>query len=197
MGIRYDPAELSAELAKRPGDVAARAVFVATKVTEWIAGVLRDAATGQLEKNETKRAAELVATFAALGPSFVKIGQALSSRPDLVNKTYLEALGSLQDNLPSFSTDVARAVICEELDLNDIGEAFFWLSDEPVAAASLGQVYRGFLVNPDDPTVAGREVAVKVQRPGIGETIAVDMLLLRRDRVSAARSVPAAGPFSR
>jgi predicted unusual protein kinase regulating ubiquinone biosynthesis (AarF/ABC1/UbiB family) len=96
-----------------------------------------------------------------------------AARPDLLPKPYLEALSLLQDRLPSFPTPVAYALIEEELG-RPVGEVFSSLSEEPVAAASLGQVYRGVLRS------TGEEVAVKVQRPGIGESIAVDMVLLRR-----------------
>ncbi len=72
-------------------------------------------------------------------PSFVKIGQALSSRPDLLPKPYLEALAVLQDRLPSYPTDTAFDVIEEELG-RPARELYAEISDEPVAAASLGQV---------------------------------------------------------
>lgn len=84
----------------------------------------------------------------------------------------MEELSELQDRLPPFSSTIAREVIREELGA-DPETLFAELSPEPVAAASLGQVYRGRLRT-------GEAVAVKVQRPGIGESIAVDMLLLRR-----------------
>eukprot|EP00878_Enallax_costatus_P031030 GHUV01033859.1.p1 GENE.GHUV01033859.1~~GHUV01033859.1.p1 ORF type:complete len:615 (+),score=219.69 GHUV01033859.1:1031-2875(+) len=119
------------------------------------------------------RAAELRKLLSSLGPSFVKIGQALSARPDLLPQVYLESLSELQDRLPSFPNEIAWAVVEEELGV-PVGQVYEQLSEQPVAAASLGQVYKGVLRE------TGESVAVKVQRPGIGESIAVDMLLLRR-----------------
>jgi ABC1 atypical kinase-like domain len=99
----------------------------------------QDFATGQLERNTKRRATELRKLLGSLGPSFVKIGQALASRPDLLPQPYLESLAMLQDRLQSFPTPIALAVIEEELGC-PIEEVFSELSPEPVAAASLGQV---------------------------------------------------------
>lgn len=85
----------------------------------------------------------------------------------------MDALSNLQDRLPTFPSSIAYALIEEELG-RPVNEVFSELSLEPVAAASLGQVYKGKLRS------TGEEVAVKVQRPGISESIAVDMVLLRR-----------------
>lgn len=172
MGIKYDPDRLSAVLSSKWPQVYGRAANISAVIGAFIASVLQDYALGNVEKNMPLRAQELRKLLSKLGPSFVKIGQALSSRPDLLPREYLEALSELQDRLPSFPSDIATAVIEEELG-RPIEELFAQLSPEPVAAASLGQVYRGRLFS-------GEEVAVKVQRPSIGENIAVDMLLLRR-----------------
>lgn len=172
MGYQYDPVRLAAELDKRPTEVTARAFLVASRLSVFIASVLRDMATNSVEKNAPRRARELRDTLAGLGPSFIKIGQALSTRPDLLPKVYLRELTLLQDQLPPFNSRIAREVIREELGA-DATEIFAELTEVPVAAASLGQVYKGRLKT-------GEEVAVKVQRPGIGESIAIDMLLLRR-----------------
>ena len=139
----------------------------------FIAKVLGDYATGNLEKNMPKRALQLKDTFRKLGPAFIKIGQALSSRPDLLPKHYLRELSELQDRLPSFPGQIARSLIREDLG-RELDEVFSEFSEEPVAAASLGQVYRARLRS------TGALVAVKVQRPGIADSIAIDMLLLRR-----------------
>ena len=172
MVVSYDPERLSAGLASKWPTVYGRALQVSTSLGGFIASVAGDAALGLLEKNTTLRAGQLRDLLGSLGPSFVKIGQALSSRPDLLPRQYLEALSVLQDRLPSYSTDTAFSVIEEELggSVLDLLES---ISPRPVAAASLGQVYRGRLKT-------GEEVAIKVQRPSIGESIAVDMLLLRR-----------------
>jgi predicted unusual protein kinase regulating ubiquinone biosynthesis (AarF/ABC1/UbiB family) len=106
----------------------------------------------------------------ALGPTFIKIGQTLATRLDLLPVEYLQALASLQDAVPPFPVEHARAIIAEELGISP--DTFFMrFNPIPVAAASLGQVYRAQL-----PT--GQEVAVKVQRPGLLAQIAVDMAVL-------------------
>ena len=120
----------------------------------------------------------------AAGPSFVKIGQILSSRPDLLPKPYLAALSTLQDAAAPFSSALARAVIEQELGA-PVAAVFSNLSPEPVAAASLGQVYRGTLA------VTGQDVAVKVQRPGVAATLAMDMALLRRLAAAVDARAPA------
>ncbi len=101
--------------------------------------MLQDFATGRLESNTPTRAIELRKLLGSLGPSFVKIGQALASRPDLLPQPYLESLAMLQDRLQSFPSPIAMAVIEEELGC-PVSEVYSELSLEPVAAASLGQV---------------------------------------------------------
>jgi len=121
-----------------------------------------------------------------LGPAFIKVGQALSSRPDLMPPAYVAALEMLQDRIPPFPDADARAVIEGELGMAP--EAVFAsLSPTPVAAASLGQVYRGTL----RPEYGGGEVAVKVQRPGVRASIALDIHIVRRvaGALRAARNV--------
>ena len=172
MAADYDAARLAEFMASRPARTTGRALTIATSLGGVISGIAADLASGRFESNAS-RAKQLRDTLASLGPSFVKVGQALSSRPDLLPRTYLEALSSLQDRLESFPSHVAMAVIEEELG-RPVDEVSSSISPEPVAAASLGQVYKGTLRS------TGEQVAIKVQRPGIGEAIAVDMVLLRR-----------------
>jgi predicted unusual protein kinase regulating ubiquinone biosynthesis (AarF/ABC1/UbiB family) len=107
----------------------------------------------------------------ALGPTFIKLGQMLAMRLDLLPGEYLQALVSLQDSVPPFATKRARRIIAEEL--GAAPETLFGRFDaHPVAAASLGQVYRARLKT-------GQEVAVKVQRPGLVHRIEVDLAVLR------------------
>lgn len=108
-----------------------------------------------------------------LGPAFVKIGQAVSSRPDVVSPEYLEELEKLQDRIPPFSTEEAFAVLEEELGAPP-SSIFSSISPSPAAAASLGQVYKGTLASD------GSEVAIKVQRPGVATSIALDVYILRK-----------------
>ena len=107
----------------------------------------------------------------SLGPTFIKVGQALSTRPDLIRKDFLGELVKLQDQLPPFDNGLAYQIIETELD-RSMGEIFRELSPQPVAAASLGQVYHGRLVS-------GEEVAVKVQRPNLRPLLTKDLYLMR------------------
>jgi len=107
-----------------------------------------------------------------LGPTFIKTGQSLATRADVLPLEYIQELAKLQDEVPAFPTDQAKAIIESELraKLTDIFETF---EDTPVAAASLGQVYRAKLRT-------GQIVAIKVQRPNIREQIDFDIAVLRR-----------------
>jgi ubiquinone biosynthesis protein len=105
-----------------------------------------------------------------LGPTFVKFGQLLSTRPDIVPPDIVAELRRLQDDVSPVSFDLVREVVESELGLT-IEQAFLELDEVPVASASIGQVHRAVL--PD-----GREVAVKVQRPGAREQIESDLGLL-------------------
>ncbi|PSC69892.1 putative aarF domain-containing kinase chloroplastic [Micractinium conductrix] len=173
MGVHYDPERLAAALSSRPTELAARSVQVAASLGGFITRVLADLASGSIESNAPLRARQLRTVLSGLGPSFVKTGQALSARPDLLPKAYLDSLSELQDRLPSFPSSIAFEVMQEELG-RPIDEVYSEITPEPVAAASLGQVYKARLRS------TGEQVAVKVQRPGIGENIAIDMVLLRR-----------------
>ncbi|MFM6753909.1 MAG: ABC1 kinase family protein, partial [Dolichospermum sp.] len=125
----------------------------------------------QVAENQAQRAIELRNLLTRLGPTFIKVGQALSTRPDLIRKDFLAELVKLQDQLPPFDNDLAYQIIETELD-RSIGEIFRDLSPQPVAAASLGQVYHGHLVS-------GEEVAVKVQRPNLRPLLTKDLYLMR------------------
>jgi predicted unusual protein kinase regulating ubiquinone biosynthesis (AarF/ABC1/UbiB family) len=109
--------------------------------------------------------------LAALGPAFIKAGQALSTRPDIVPPVLLEELAQLQDQLPGFDSALAMACIEEDLGA-PLEEVFSSLEKEPISAASLGQVHRGVLKG-------GQKVAVKVQRPGLREQITLDLYIVR------------------
>ena len=110
--------------------------------------------------------------LATLGPTFIKIGQSLSIRTDLLSPAYIRGLETLQDQVPAFDTDVAREILAEEWGC-PVESVIDMLPPKPVAAASLGQVYRATLKS------TGQDVAIKVQRPQITEQIALDMHLLR------------------
>ena len=172
---RYDPDELKAYFASRPVAVLQRQAEVASKVSSFLAAVLADWRLGRLEQNSGKRAVWLRTIFEDLGPAYVKIAQALSTRVDILPEAYLKEFQQLQDNVPTFPTEQAHELLESDLgqSVDDLFEEF---SERPVASASLGQVYKARL----RPQFGGAQVAVKVQRPGIMERIALDTLLMRK-----------------
>ncbi len=113
---------------------------------------------------------ELAADLERLGPTFVKLGQLLSTRPDIMPMKYIEPLSRLQDRVGSFPYAEVERIVESELE-KKISEAFASFDQDPIAAASLGQVHRATL--PD-----GQEVAVKVQRPRVKEGIIQDLEVL-------------------
>jgi ubiquinone biosynthesis protein len=117
-----------------------------------------------------------------LGPTFVKFGQIVSSRRDLVNDEYYVELCKLQANVPTFSAREARRIIAEELG-DSVDRLFAQFNDEPVGSASIAQVHSGVL--PD-----GTMVAVKVQRPDIEKVIELDLAILRDLARFVERHVP-------
>jgi ubiquinone biosynthesis protein len=124
-----------------------------------------------------KRPGERLAlALSELGPAFIKLGQVLSTRSDLLGEQVAEDLAKLQDQLPAFSAFQARATIETELDAR-IEELFSQFDDEPVSAASISQVHYAITM-PDEEYPEGRQVAVKVLRPGIEEAFAADIELL-------------------
>jgi predicted unusual protein kinase regulating ubiquinone biosynthesis (AarF/ABC1/UbiB family) len=141
-----------------------------------------------VQGNSTDRAVQqrlgrrILTTLTALGPCFIKVGQALSTRPDLVRRDWLEQLTQLQDNLPPFPHPVALALIEEELGA-PADQLFHHFPAYPVAAASLGQVYRAELAD-------GHWVAVKVQRPNLAYLLRRDLAIIRILGVLAAPFLP-------
>ncbi len=116
-----------------------------------------------------------------LGPTFVKLGQILSTRPDLVPPDYILELSKLQDSAPPFPADEARALVESELG-RPISEIFASFADTPIAAASLGQVHRATLLT-------GERVVVKVQRPDVEARVRTDLeILLDLARLAQART---------
>jgi predicted unusual protein kinase regulating ubiquinone biosynthesis (AarF/ABC1/UbiB family) len=130
-----------------------------------------DTKTDIARANEKSRAVELREMLTTLGPAFIKIGQALSTRPDILSAGFLEELSKLQDQIPPFDNEVAYRFIEEELGA-PYQDIYDDLSPEPIAAASLGQVYKGKLKT-------GEAVAVKVQRPDLADQITLDIYLIR------------------
>jgi ubiquinone biosynthesis protein len=119
------------------------------------------------EKAQTPEAEELVKDIEKLGPTFIKLAQLLSTRPDILSPAYMQALSRLQDNVEAFSFADIEQIITSELGVR-ISNAFSEFDAEPLAAGSLGQVHRARMRD-------GREVVVKVQRPNIREQILKDL----------------------
>src|SRR3954470_1613281 len=122
------------------------------------------------ETGHTARGRHLREMLDELGPTFVKFGQLLSTRPDLVPPDIIAELRGLQDDVRPFPFEHAERVIEEDLG-NSLERLFLDFEREPVAAASIGQVHRAVLPN-------GKVVAVKVQRPGAPRQIEADLALL-------------------
>ena len=107
--------------------------------------------------------------LADLGPSFIKLGQVLSTRPDLIPLEIVKELEKLQDDVPAFSSEQAREIVTAQL--QPIEDIFLSFSDKPIAAASMAQVHKAVLKN-------GQPVAIKIQRPKISRIIETDINIL-------------------
>ena len=169
--VRYDPVAIADYYRSRVFQVWGRLFSIIWKFGSFALGLWFDGKQGKKVKAEKKRAIQLRKTLTELGPAFIKVGQALSTRPDVMPTLYLDELTKLQDQLPPFSNEIAYQFIQEELG-DHPDNIYAELSADPLAAASLGQVYKGKLKT-------GETVAVKVQRPGLSESIALDIYILR------------------
>jgi predicted unusual protein kinase regulating ubiquinone biosynthesis (AarF/ABC1/UbiB family) len=168
---RYNSEAIARHYRYRPWLAWGRMLQVIWSFAVFILSLKWDEWQDKVEQNKGKRATQLRELLTRLGPTFIKVGQALSTRPDLVRKDFLEELIKLQDQLPPFDNAIAYQIIETELD-RPISDVYSELSASPVAAASLGQVYRGRLLT-------GEEVAVKVQRPNLRPVITLDLYLMR------------------
>lgn len=121
----------------------------------------------ELREQESAEGADLADDLEALGPTFIKLGQLLSTRADLLPEPYLAALERLQDDIEPFSGAEAERIVEQELGVR-VSRLFQEFSPEPIGSASLGQVHRAVLRD-------GRTVAVKIQRPDIRDTIRDDL----------------------
>ena len=180
----YDPKVADAFYRERPLLVARRIITLARLNSAFTTGLLFDwLVLGKLFKDEEytalknaepRRAKEALVLCEQLGTTFIKLGQALSIREDLIPTAYALELRQLQDAVPPFSSEEAFGVLREQLGVKDLSEVFSSLSATPIASASIGQVYKGTLKGGN-----GTAVAVKVQRPGILAEIALDLHVLR------------------
>ena len=171
--LEYDPVTISKIYRKNPQRLLKRLWQTLIPIFSYILSVFWDKITGALKNKQQARfrATQLTNLLVELGPAFVKAGQALSTRPDIIPVVLLEELSQLQDQLPGFDGDEAMELI--EKDLNkEIDEIFLKIDKNPISAASLGQVHKAILKN-------GNTVAVKVQRPGLREQITLDLYIVR------------------
>ncbi|GKU88703.1 hypothetical protein SLEP1_g2933 [Rubroshorea leprosula] len=150
----YSPELLSRKYGSRPIQALHRTLEIVVALGSFAFELLLDQRYGTLDQYKRKRAAELRRIFTRLGPTFVKLGQGLSTRPDICSPEYLEELSQLQ----------------EKRNVNSLEDNF---SCDGGSSASLGQVYKAQL------KYSGQIVAVKVQRPGIEEAIGLDFYLVR------------------
>ena len=168
---RYDARAISTRYRWRPWQALWRLFYIVWSFSGFVWGLLWDRWTNTVEAHSLKRAIHIRKILTRLGPTFIKVGQALSTRPDLIPKEFLTELMLLQDQLPPFANEQAFALIEAEL-RQPVREIYQEISASPVAAASLGQVYRGRLYT-------GEEVAIKVQRPNLRPKLTLDLYLMR------------------
>ena len=179
--LRYQPGRDSRWLLFRPWVALPRILHIIWALLGLMLSLL---IRGNSKDPEVQRklARTLLRTLTNLGPCFIKVGQALSTRPDLIRRDWLEELTRLQDDLPAFDHAVALATIQEELGA-PVEQLFEQFPDQPMAAASLGQVYRARL--------HGQHwVAVKVQRPNLAFILRRDMVLIRSLAILTAPFLP-------
>ncbi|KAL1330358.1 hypothetical protein HN51_047598 [Arachis hypogaea] len=169
----YDPPSISAYWGKRPRAVATRIVQLLSVAGGFLSRIAWDVIKKKVKENEVARAIELREIVTSLGPAYIKLGQALSIRPDILSPVAMTELQKLCDKVPSFPDDIAMALIEEELG-QPWQNIYSELSTSPIAAASLGQVYKGRLRENGDL------VAVKVQRPFVLETVTIDLFIIRK-----------------
>ncbi|CAM9574980.1 unnamed protein product, partial [Scytosiphon promiscuus] len=157
-------------LLSRLAEVSYRLGSLAAKL--WLDKKIGDG--GGWEKNMDSRAAEFLDFVQGAGPAFIKIGQGVSIRPDILPEAYLKELVKLQDKVKPFDSGDAREILEKQLGkpLREIFLDADTAFEIPVAAASLGQVYRATLVT-------GEVVAVKVQRPDVLESVTLDLYVIR------------------
>ncbi|KAL3702344.1 hypothetical protein R1sor_020366 [Riccia sorocarpa] len=172
---KYTPEGVRKKVLSTPKDyisMIGRCVEILWTLGVYWATLSYDCLVGRGEEMVPLRAGQLRDLLVKLGPSFIKAGQVLANRPDIVREDYMNELCTLQDDVPSFPDEEAFKIIEGEAG-KPLEQIFSKISSSTVAAASLGQVYRATL------RTTGDEVAVKVQRPGIEPIIYRDLYLFR------------------
>jgi predicted unusual protein kinase regulating ubiquinone biosynthesis (AarF/ABC1/UbiB family) len=177
----YNPELITEFYRRRPRQVVGRLIKIIFPLVWFTAGIWWAKLRGSDPSLSRQKAIQLRELLTDLGPTYIKVGQALSTRPDLVPPVFLDELTTLQDQLPSFDNEIAYGFIEEDLGA-PAAEIYAELSAQPIAAASLGQVYKGRLKT-------GEAVAVKVQRPDLVKRITLDIYIMRSLSLWAKRSV--------
>jgi ubiquinone biosynthesis protein len=142
-------------------------------------------AKGEEEKKRTSTAERIRLVLQDLGPSFIKLGQIASTRPDLLPPDVITELKKLQENVPPVPFEDVKKVIETSLGVT-LEQAFVSFDETPLAAASIGQVHRAVLATPEGET----QVVVKVQRPNVGSTVQRDLELLHIMAAALERAIP-------
>ena len=179
--MKYDFQRDLTWLILRPWILVPRFIQIVGAISLLLARLIFQGSSNE-DKTQKKLAKFLLKTLIDLGPCFIKVGQALSTRPDLIRKDWLEELTNLQDNLPSFSHEKALEIIENELG-KPASELFKEFPSKPIASASLGQVYKAKLFS-------NYWVAVKVQRPNLIFNIRRDIVIIKILGVLSAPILP-------
>ena len=179
--MRYDPGRDLRWLLLRPWIAIPRLIQVLWSLGGLVLVLLLQGGSSESGVQQTL-ARRILNTLTGLGPCFIKVGQALSTRPDLVRRDWLDELTRLQDDLPAFPHALALERIEQELGA-PAHELFAEFPDAPIAAASLGQVYKARLEG-------NAWVAVKVQRPNLTFILRRDLVLIRLLGVLTAPLLP-------
>ncbi|KAK1289661.1 putative aarF domain-containing protein kinase [Acorus calamus] len=177
----YDPQIIAFYFSCRPHVLVLRvleilASFASAAIKMRTSSILKFNKIG-LEEDEIGNSSDyyighlLKETMLNLGPTFIKVGQSLSTRPDITGSEISKVLSELNENIPPFPREVAVDIIEQEFG-SPVKSIFSYISEKPVASASFGQVYRG-------STLDGCDVAVKVQRPNLLHAVVRDIYILR------------------
>jgi len=171
--LKYDPTFSKYKFWQQPLKLLKRNIEIFFPMSKFVISLIFDYLLGMEKLNRTKRAQELVQIMNQIeSPALIKAGQVLSSRSDLLPQEYLQTFQSLQDNCQVFSNAKAMDVFEKEFG-NAFSDIFELESTEPIAAASIGQVYKGRIKTTNEL------VAIKIQRPELEHNIALDLFLLR------------------
>ncbi len=179
--MKYDFQRDLTWLILRPWILVPRFIQIVGAISLLLARLIFQGSSNE-DKTQKKLAKFLLKTLIDLGPCFIKVGQALSTRPDLIRKDWLEELTNLQDNLPSFPHEKALEIIENQLG-KPANELFEEFPPKPIASASLGQVYKAKLFG-------DYWVAVKVQRPNLIFNIRRDIVIIKILGVLSAPILP-------